>query len=104
MKKIIKKFIPLRLQPYAREVYLIGRGYWYYGTGHYCPISRRHLRKFMDYGNGGRQCSRCLSLDRHRLLWLYLERQTDFFRTNLKVLDIAPDGIYAKIIQVSKTA
>lgn len=36
-------------------------------------------------------CPGCLSLERHRLLWLFLKNKTGFFTDNLKVLHIAPE-------------
>lgn len=36
-------------------------------------------------------CPNCLSLERHRLLWLYLKNRTDFFIAPKKVLHIAPE-------------
>ncbi|KKW38261.1 MAG: hypothetical protein UY85_C0008G0009 [Candidatus Peribacteria bacterium GW2011_GWB1_54_5] len=35
-------------------------------------------------------CPSCRSLERHRLLWLYLEQCTDFFSARLSVLEVAP--------------
>jgi SAM-dependent methyltransferase len=36
-------------------------------------------------------CPNCLSLERHRLLWLYLKKRTSFFSERLKFLHIAPE-------------
>jgi SAM-dependent methyltransferase len=36
-------------------------------------------------------CPNCLSLERHRLLWLFLNTKTDFFSSLKKVLHIAPE-------------
>ncbi len=41
-------------------------------------------------------CPKCLSLERHRLLWLYLKEKTGFFSDNLKVLHIAPEQCFYK--------
>ena len=40
------------------------------------------------------QCQCCQSLERHRLLWLYLKNKTDFFETPLKVLHFAPESCF----------
>jgi SAM-dependent methyltransferase len=37
-----------------------------------------------------------LSLERHRLLWLYLKNETHFFTENLKVLHFAPEQAFYK--------
>jgi ubiquinone/menaquinone biosynthesis C-methylase UbiE len=36
-------------------------------------------------------CPNCLALERHRLLWLYLNQKTDLFTGNTKFLHIAPE-------------
>lgn len=41
-------------------------------------------------------CPNCLSLERHRLLWLYLNDRTNFFTTQLDVLHIAPEDCFIK--------
>jgi SAM-dependent methyltransferase len=65
-----------------------------------CPVCKGHFRKFMPYGyNKVREnalCPGCLSLERHRLLWLYLQYRTDFFSASLKVLHIAPEQCFHK--------
>ena len=35
-----------------------------------------------------------LSLERHRLLWLYLKNETSFFQENNKILHVAPEQCY----------
>ena len=72
---------------------------FYTGNNVSCPICKSHFRKFLPYGNKGddnRLCPRCLSLERHRLLWLYLKNKTDFFYKNLKVLHVAPEQPFLK--------
>ncbi len=67
---------------------------FYKGKNVECPICMGSFRKFLPYGNKGannRLCPKCLSLERHRLLWLYLNNKTNFFSANLKVLHIAPE-------------
>lgn len=65
----------------------------YLGSRYECPCCGGHSRKFLPYGVNLRlnaQCPRCGSLERHRLLWIYLKDKTNFFTDRLKVLDIAP--------------
>jgi SAM-dependent methyltransferase len=51
-------------------------GLLYLGKGRECPICGAQRRKFLPYGYGNVRedalCPRCLSLERHRLLWHYL--------------------------------
>ena len=44
----------------------------------------------------------CLSLERHRLLWLYLKEKTDFFSAPLKVLHFAPEQPFLKRFRALK--
>ncbi|OFX29460.1 MAG: SAM-dependent methyltransferase [Bacteroidetes bacterium GWA2_32_17] len=72
---------------------------FYKGNNVECPICNGKFRKFLPYGNKGdnnRLCPKCLSLERHRLLWLYLNNKTDFFTAKLKVLHIAPEQSFIK--------
>jgi SAM-dependent methyltransferase len=39
-------------------------------------------------------CPGCLSLERHRLLWLFLKNRTGFFKDAIKVLHIAPEQCF----------
>ncbi|MDR1347908.1 MAG: methyltransferase domain-containing protein [Prevotellaceae bacterium] len=67
---------------------------FYFGYKVECPICQKRFRAFLPYGNRGysnRLCPGCLSLERHRLMWLYLKGFTRFFDDNIKVLHIAPE-------------
>jgi len=39
-------------------------------------------------------CPNCLSLERHRLIWVYLSEKTNFFNNKLHVLHIAPEACF----------
>lgn len=72
---------------------------FYKGSRYHCPICENHFRKMLPYGNQGadnRLCPSCLSLERHRLLWLYLKQRTEFFKAPLKVLHVAPEQPFLK--------
>ncbi|MDE7344228.1 MAG: methyltransferase domain-containing protein [Alistipes sp.] len=70
-------------------------GVLYKGRGVECPVCGARYRKFMPYGyvrpRANALCPRCLSLERHRLLWLYLSRETDLLHTLPRTLHIAPE-------------
>lgn len=70
---------------------------WYSGKSHECPICESQFRKFMPYGIETRSnvlCPKCLSLERHRLIWLYLKKETDFFTKQIKFLHVAPEQCF----------
>lgn len=62
------------------------------------PIDGKSFRSFLPYGYGKQRKNALspstLSLERHRLLWLYLKNETDFFTAPLKVLHIAPEQCF----------
>jgi SAM-dependent methyltransferase len=71
----------------------------YRGNKVECPICKKQFKHFLSYGSdrAHRQnvlCPYCLSLERHRLLWLYLHQKTNFFTHDLKVLHIAPEQCF----------
>ncbi|MFT7155652.1 MAG: SAM-dependent methyltransferase [Parvicella sp.] len=64
-----------------------------------CPVCEKSFRKFLSYGSDvahreGVLCPYDLTLERHRLMWLYLKNKTDFFTTDLKVMHIAPEQCF----------
>lgn len=64
------------------------------------PIDGSSYRKFLPYGyqniRPNALCPGTLSLERHRLLWLYLQFKTTFLSDTLKVLHIAPEQVFYK--------
>lgn len=74
--------------------------YIYKGDNFIDPIDGNSYRKFLPYGYEKQRKSvlspGTLSLERHRLMWLYLQRETDFFTSNLKVLHMAPEQSFYK--------
>ena len=74
--------------------------FWYKGNNFTDPIDGKSFRKFLPYGYGIQRenalSPSTLSLERHRLLWLYLKEETDFFTSDkkLKVLHIAPEQCF----------
>ena len=75
---------------------------WFRGDRYTDPIDGKSYRRFLPYGYET-ETSRenalapgTLSLERHRLMWLYLLRDTDFFRKRLTVLSIAPEQCFLK--------
>src|SRR6478609_639360 len=91
MKKIISlliRFVPRKYLQLFSGVGLKAVGIFYMGNQVECPICGQHYRKFLPYGRINPRpnalCPSCLSLERHRLIWLYLQRETNFFKEKLK--------------------
>lgn len=70
------------------------------------PIDGKSFRKFLPYGYETQRenvlSPSTLSLERHRLLWLYLKNETDFFTTDKKVLHFAPEQCFLKRFKALK--
>ena len=68
------------------------------GNKYQDPIDGKSFRKFLPYGYENQRenvlSPSTLSLERHRLLWLYLQRETGFFSDRLKVLHFAPEQAF----------
>src|SRR5579863_99762 len=112
--ELVKTLIPPRYHPAARKLHL-KLGWWlrsqklyrwlrvlpYRGNEVYCPCCDSHLRSFISYSRGNGMCPRCDSLDRHRLLWLYLHNRTNIFRDRLRALHFAPEASIQKKLRAS---
>lgn len=73
-------------------------GLLYVGRGKECPVCGCRRRKFLPYGYVEQRenalCPNCLALERHRLLWLWLLRESDLGRGAValpRLLHIAPE-------------
>lgn len=68
------------------------------GRGFVDPIDGKSYRMFLPYGYGKQRTNvlapGTLSLERHRLLWLYLQRETDFFSAKRRLLHFAPEQAF----------
>lgn len=103
MKSLFKKIINLfprtwliRMSIWARPVLV----YIYKGDRYTDPIDGRSYREFLPYGYEKQRQNvlspGTLSLERHRLMWLYLNNETGFFKDKLKVLHMAPEQSFYK--------
>lgn len=65
-----------------------------------CPVCEKSFRKFLSYGSKVAQrenvlCPYDLTLERHRLMWLYLKNHSNFLTAStLEVLHIAPEQCF----------
>lgn len=103
MKTIISILIRYVPRKYLQRFSGIGFklvGLFYKGNTVECPICNHRYRTFLPYGRinprANALCPNCLSLERHRLIWLYLKEQTNFFQVQLDVLHIAPEPCFMK--------
>jgi SAM-dependent methyltransferase len=101
MKQIIAfliRYVPRKYLQLFTGIGLKTLGVFYAGNQVECPICGHHYRKFLPYGRiNPRQnalCPHCLSLERHRLIWVYLKEKTNFFSAKQDVLHIAPEPCF----------
>lgn len=70
------------------------------------PIDGKSFKSFLPYGYGNQRNNvlspSTLSLERHRLLWLYLQNETNFFSAEHKVLHFAPEQCFLKRFKTLK--
>jgi len=73
---------------------------WLRGSKHTDPIDGKSYRKFLPYGyeqvRPNVLAPGTLSLERHRLFWLYLTNETDFFQRPQRALHFAPEQAFLK--------
>lgn len=80
----------------------------YKGNNVECPVCERSFKKFLSYGSevAHREnvlCPYDLTLERHRLMWLYLRDHSAFFsKDNLKVLHMAPEQCFHSLFKKQK--
>ena len=101
MKHLIKLILNLIPRPVLQRVaeWIVPVvGLLYLGKGKQCPLCGCQRRRFLPYGyvtsRENALCPNCLSLERHRLLWLWLVRESDIGRGAMalpKMLHIAPE-------------
>lgn len=92
----IPRPILIRLSYVARPVIALSLK----GNKYTDPIDGKSFSKFLPYGYENPRDNvlspSTLSLERHRLLWLYLQRETDFFTKPAKMLHFAPEQAFYK--------
>lgn len=103
MKKIISLLIRFVPRKYLQRVSGVGLkvlSVFYRGNNVTCPVCEKSFSKFLPYGRLNPRpnalCPNCLSLERHRLIWFYLNQRTDFFKRPMHVLHIAPEACFIK--------
>lgn len=87
MLQRIKTVVKRKIQPYILK-----------GNLFECTCCKKSYNAFLGFGNllqkkirGNAMCPNCYSLERHRLLSLYLQKETKIYTKECKVLHIAPE-------------
>ena len=96
--KWLLNFLP---RPFLIQLSLIFRPFikaFFKGNRFTDPIDGSSYRTFLPYGydklRPNALCPGTLSLERHRYLWLYLQRQTTLLEDKINVLHVAPEQVF----------
>lgn len=67
------------------------------GNKVFCPCCKSTFREFAPFSiwkKPNAWCVKCGSLERHRMMWMYLENKTDIYQKPVKVLHVAPEKFF----------
>ncbi len=103
MSKLFKYLLNALPRPLLIKLSYLARpvlALWMRGNRYEDPIDGKLFKSFLPYGYESPRenvlSPSTLSLERHRLLWLYLKKETDFFSAPLKILHFAPEQAFYK--------
>ncbi|TQD37771.1 class I SAM-dependent methyltransferase [Haloflavibacter putidus] len=103
MKKVFKKVLNTLPRPLLIKLSYVVKpilAQSLKGNTYTDPIDNKSFSKFLPYGYGEQRDNvlspSTLSLERHRLLWLYLTKETNFFSKKAKMLHFAPEQAFYK--------
>jgi len=118
MKKLLIKIFTYDLLFKLKNFYNYLISFLYLGNKFYCPncdtsfkkmlpcgINQKILNELEVIGSGFRRnclCPRCNSIDRERLIYLYLKEKTNVFTENITMLHVAPRNSLKKIFKKHK--
>lgn len=97
MKQLLKVMLPRQLRDVMRSIAEKLQPIAYIGNKVECPCCGSRWREFLPHGRPERanaRCAKCDSLERHRLIYLFLQEYKAKLR-GAKVLHFAPEEILA---------
>ena len=98
LARLVATLLPARLRLSVRRLRRWAKAALLRGGRVECPICGGRFRRFLSSGDPprrGAECPRCGALERHRLLWLYLARETRLLAAAGRILDVAPGAAVA---------
>jgi SAM-dependent methyltransferase len=96
---IFQEYLPTPLYHRMKNIF---KRVFYAGSEFVCPCCGNTLRTFLPFGNPPRpnaMCPFCISLERHRLLILYLQRATTLFIYPHRLLHMAPNHAVRNVLE-----
>ena len=94
----LKKYIPPTLKYWLKKARNVVLSLIYCGKERYCPVCDKLSKKFVKHGIvENARCVHCGAHERHRIVWLYLNRKTDLFNgAPKKMLTVGVDLPFEK--------
>jgi SAM-dependent methyltransferase len=90
----IKRSIEKTFPNFSRKIFYKINSIRFKGDKNYCPLCEKGFSKFLtgpDKSGENSKCPGCGSLERQRLLWLYLTNKLQIKNRKIKLLNVAPD-------------
>ncbi len=103
---LLSRYIPRHIQQVIAHRILMVLSVFYRGNRYQDPIDGKTYRKLLPYGQVNKRENALapisMSLERHRLIWLYLKEKTDFFTAPQKFLHVAPEYCFLRKFKKQK--
>lgn len=103
LKQFAERIVPKKYLRVAGMAALRATSVLYSGSAVSCPCCGHSFSSFASYGYVRRPnvlCRWCLSLERHRGLWLYIHQQTNLLKgVPLSVLHFAPEHQFQELLR-----
>jgi SAM-dependent methyltransferase len=101
-RRIARRLLSYRQRAALRR---LPRALWLLGRRYQCNCCRWRFRRLLPFKNrANRQCPWCGSIERHRLLALYLHERTSALERPTDVLHVAPEEGLRRVLRRSRTA
>lgn len=103
---LITRLIPRHILQKVAHYAMIVIAPFYHGDEFEDPIDGKTYRKLLPYGQRKRRANALapysMSLERHRLIWIYLKKRTDLFSTHKSFLHVAPEYCFIRKFKAMK--
>jgi SAM-dependent methyltransferase len=95
---VLTRWVPRTVLQRGAHLALQTVAWAYSGSRFEDPITGKSYRKMLPYGRVRSRpnalAPHSLSLERHRAVWAYMKRETNFFEAPLRMLHLAPEYCY----------
>jgi SAM-dependent methyltransferase len=93
--RTVKRIVPTPVRNQLKTLRRTIQATRNHGTDVNCPCCGGSFKRFLPYGRivqrPAARCPQCGAMERHRLIWLYINRETNLLRDPLRVMHSAPE-------------